>query len=110
MDLYRFPETVRQNISDLLFSQSGLGLTSYRWNVGAGGVNVSNPVRAPETFYESPGVYNWSADPQGVYFLTQAARRGVPSLTMFANSAPAPLTSGQTSCNSEFVNGLTHLS
>ena len=69
-------------------------------------MNVSNPVRAPETFYVSPGVYNWSADAQGVFFLTQAAYRGVPSLTMFANSAPAPLTSGKTSCNSQFVNGM----
>ena len=34
-------------------------------NVG-GGVNIPNPVRVPETFYVSPGVYNWSADPQGI--------------------------------------------
>ncbi|PBK92228.1 glycoside hydrolase family 5 protein [Armillaria gallica] len=105
MDLYHFPEATRQNLSDLLFSQDGLGLSSYRWNVGSGGVNVSNPVRAPETFYVRSGVYNWSADAQGVYFLTEAAKRGVPGLTMFANSAPAPLTSGRTSCNSQFVNG-----
>ncbi|KAK0455350.1 glycoside hydrolase [Desarmillaria tabescens] len=105
MDLYHFPEATRQNLSDLLFSQAGLGLSSYRWNVGSGGVNVSNPVRAPETFYISPGVYNWSADAQGVYFLTEAAKRGVQDLTMFANSAPAPLTSGGTSCNSQFVSG-----
>lgn len=104
-DLYHFPDSVRQNLSSLLFSDSGLGLTSYRWNVGAGGVNVSNPVRAPETFYTGPGSYNWNADAQGVYFLRQAAQHGVPGLTMFANSAPAPLTSGRTSCNSQFVSG-----
>ncbi|KAJ7601050.1 glycoside hydrolase [Mycena floridula] len=104
-DLGSFPDAVKQNLSNLLFSSSGLGLTSYRFNVGAGGVNVSNPVRAPETFYVSPGVYNFSKDASGVFFLTQAATLGVPDLTMFANSAPAPLTVGKTSCNSQFANG-----
>lgn len=105
MDLYKFPEATRQNLSTLLFSQSGLGLSSYRYNIGAGGVNVSNPVRAPETFYVSPGVYNFAKDPQGVYFLQQAANNGVPSFTAFANSAPAQLTSGKASCNGGFVTG-----
>ncbi|KAG6809006.1 hypothetical protein H0H92_002018 [Tricholoma furcatifolium] len=104
-DLINFPEATRQNLSSLLFSSSGLGLSSYRYNVGAGGVNVSNPTRAPQTFYVSPGVYNFSRDPGGVYFLTQAASFGVPHLTAFANSAPAPLTSGGASCNGEFVTG-----
>ncbi|KAF9443995.1 glycoside hydrolase family 30 protein [Macrolepiota fuliginosa MF-IS2] len=104
-DLWHFPETTRQNLSSLLFSPSGLGLSSYRYNVGAGGVNVSNPTRAPETFYVSPGVYNFSADPQGVYFLNEAAKRGVASITAFANSAPPRLTSGGASCNGQFVNG-----
>lgn len=104
-DLYNFPLATRQNLSSLLFSQNGLGISSYRYNVGAGGVNVSNPTRAPETFYVSPGVYNFSQDPQGVYFLTEAAQLGVPVLTMFANSAPAPLTSGHASCNGQFVTG-----
>ncbi|THU78391.1 hypothetical protein K435DRAFT_973553 [Dendrothele bispora CBS 962.96] len=76
-DLFQFPESVRQNLSSLLFSQSGLGLSSYRFNAGAGGVGVDNPTRAPETFY--------------------ASNFGVPGLTMFANSAPAPLTVGGTS-------------
>ncbi|KAJ7469618.1 glycoside hydrolase [Mycena latifolia] len=104
-DLFNFPESVRQNLSSLLFSQAGLGLSNYRYNIGGGGVNVSNPVRAPETFYVSPGVYNWSADPQGVYFLQQASAHGVPSLTAFVNSAPAAMTSGHASCNGAFVNG-----
>jgi hypothetical protein len=42
------------------------------------GLGVSNPVRAAETFYVSQGVYNWSADAQGLYFLKAAADRGVP--------------------------------
>ncbi|KAJ7259124.1 glycoside hydrolase [Mycena haematopus] len=103
-DLFNFPEVVRQNLSTLLFSPSGLGLSSYRFNVGGGGVGVANPVRAPETFYVSPGVYNFSADPQGVYFLRQAGAHGVP-ITAFVNSAPAPLTSNHANCGGTFVNG-----
>jgi hypothetical protein len=36
-DLYQFPESVRKNLSNLLFSQDGLGLSSYRYNLGGGG-------------------------------------------------------------------------
>jgi hypothetical protein len=108
-DLWHFPEATRQNLSALLFSSEGLGLSSYRYNIGAGGVNVSNPTRAPETFYVRAGVYNFSADPQGVYFLREAAKRGVPSITAFANSAPASLTSGGASCNGQFVTGMRTL-
>ncbi|KAK7461090.1 hypothetical protein VKT23_009019 [Stygiomarasmius scandens] len=104
-DLFQFPESVRQNLSTLLFSQSGLGLSSYRYNVGSGGVGVSNPTRAPETFYVSPGQYDFTKDAAGVYFLTQASNFGVPDLTMFANSAPAPLTVDGMSCGSQFQDG-----
>lgn len=52
-DLCNFPKDVRANLSNLLSSDYGLGLTNYRYNFGGGGVNVSNPVRAPETFFVS---------------------------------------------------------
>jgi hypothetical protein len=107
-DLFNFPDAVRQNLSTLLFSQSGLGLSNYRFNIGGGGVAVTNPVRAPQTFYVSPGVYNFSADPQGVYFMQQAAAHGVPSITAFVNSAPAQLTSNHASCGGTFVNGAAY--
>lgn len=54
--------------------------------------------RAPETFYVSQGVYNWSADPQGVYFLKKAASYGVPILTAFVNSAPPAFTTFGFTC------------
>ncbi|KAJ3796005.1 glycoside hydrolase [Lentinula aff. detonsa] len=104
-DLFTFPDSVRQNLSSLLFSESGLGLSSYRYNLGSGGVDVSNPVRAPQTPYVSAGVYNFSVDPQGTYFLQQASNFGVPGITMFINSAPAPLTSNKASCAGQFVTG-----
>ncbi|KAJ3932082.1 MAG: glycoside hydrolase [Lentinula lateritia] len=104
-DLFNFPASVRQNLSSLLFSDSGLGISSYRYNLGGGGVGVSNPVRAPQTPYVSPGVYNFSADPQGTFFLQQASDFGVPGITMFLNTAPAPLTSNGDSCGGQFVSG-----
>jgi O-glycosyl hydrolase len=86
---------------------------------------VSNPVRAPETFYVSQGVYNWSADAQGLYFLQAAADRGVPlvfttgsivrfqihpyfqhrQLTAFVNSGPYDFTTNGQSCGGLFKNG-----
>ncbi|KIY46137.1 hypothetical protein FISHEDRAFT_23695, partial [Fistulina hepatica ATCC 64428] len=91
-DLYEFPDDVRANLSAMLFSDNGLGISSYRWNIGGGGVDVTNPVRAPETFYVSSGVYNWSADPQGTFWLQEANSYGV-TITGFVNSAPAAMTS-----------------
>jgi len=72
--------------------------------MGGGGVGVTNPVRAPQTFYLSAGVYNFSADPQGVFFMQQAAAHNV-TVTAFVNSAPAPLTSNRENCGGTFVNG-----
>lgn len=46
----------------------------------------------------SPGVYNWSADAAGVYFLQQAAQHNVPQLTAFVNSAPTTMTTNGKNC------------
>ncbi|KAH8111707.1 glycoside hydrolase [Phellopilus nigrolimitatus] len=127
-DLFDFPESVREQAAALLFGSTsdldvtGMGLTSYRYNVGGGGVFVGNPTdesgptlfplsfysgtrdsRAPETFYVSPGVYNWSADAQGVYFLKKAAEYNVSVLTAFVNSAPPDFTSNNRSCGGTIV-------
>lgn len=59
--------------------------------------------RAPETFYVSSGVYNWSADPQGVFFLKKAAEYKVPLITAFVNSAPPAFTSNNRSCGGQIV-------
>lgn len=107
-DLISFPENVREQVATLLFDSTpsaagGAALSSYRYNVGGGGVFVGNPTRAPETFYVSPGVYNWSADAAGQYFLKQAASHNVPVLTAFVNSAPPAFTSNSRSCGGSLV-------
>ncbi|EIW53353.1 glycoside hydrolase [Trametes versicolor FP-101664 SS1] len=102
-DVFQFPDSVREQVAELLFGQSGAGLTSYRFNIGAGGSGVSNPTRAPQTFYVSPGQYNWSADAAGVYFLQKAAQANVPQLTAFINSAPPAMTSNGRACGGNLV-------
>ncbi|TFK49535.1 glycoside hydrolase [Heliocybe sulcata] len=99
IDLYLYPESSRAEIARLLFDPDpGVGLTDYRYNLGGGGVGVTTFARAPETPYISDGVYNFSADPQGTYFLRAAAQYKVPLLTLFVNSAPTTMTSNSQNC------------
>lgn len=97
-DLVHFRPEVIRNIADMLFGPSGIALSVYRYNIGGGGVGVTHPVRAPETFLVSPGTYDWSKDAGGRLFLHLAAERGVPMLIGFVNSAPAVWTTNAGSC------------
>ena len=75
-------------MASLLFSQaSGIGLSIYRYNIGAGGL-VKVARRYTQTFLVQPGRYDWSRDPGGIAFLRFAEQSGVPTLVGFANSAP----------------------
>ncbi|KIJ57281.1 glycoside hydrolase family 30 protein [Sphaerobolus stellatus SS14] len=104
IDLYSYPDSVKSQVADMLFGSDGLKLTSYRYNLGGGGVFVGNPSRAPQTPFVSQGVYNFSADPQGTYFLKKAAQANVPIITLFVNSAPPAFTSNNRSCGGTIVN------
>jgi O-glycosyl hydrolase len=70
------------------------------------GQGVSDWTRAPETFYLDNANFNWSADPQGVYFAKAAAEYGVPHIAAFVNSAPTPFTSNGKNCGGSFVKGM----
>jgi O-glycosyl hydrolase len=94
-DLVKFGKAVRNHVADLLFDQNGIWLSAYRYNIGGGGVGVTNPPRAAQTFLESPGEYDWSRDPGGRLFLKLAAQRGVPILVGFVNSAPSIWTTNR---------------
>ena len=91
-DLVKFAPGVRNHVADLLFDQNGIWLSAYRYNVGGGGVDVTNPPRAAQTFLDSPGEYDWSRDPGGRLCLELAKQRGVPVLVGFVNSAPSVWT------------------
>lgn len=97
-DLIHFPKAVRDRLGAMLFGRRGIALSGYRYNVGGGGVGVTNPVRAPESFLTSKGTYDWSADPGGRALLVLAKRYHVPELTAFVNSAPARWTTNGKNC------------
>jgi len=55
-DLVHFRPEVIQKVADMLFGSDGIALSVYRYNIGGGGVGVTDPVRGPETLLVSPGV------------------------------------------------------
>ncbi|KPI18393.1 Ricin B lectin [Actinobacteria bacterium OK074] len=97
-DLQHFKPSAQAKVAQLLFSQQGLNLSSYRYNIGGGGTAVTTPARAAEDFLSADGTYDWSRDKGGQTFLKYAARYGVQDLIGFVNSAPAQYTSNGQSC------------
>ncbi|WP_079249387.1 glycoside hydrolase [Streptomyces sp. IMTB 2501] len=97
-DLQHFDPKVQARVAQLLFAPQGLHLSSYRYNIGGGGVAVTTPARAAEDFLKSDGSYDWSKDNGGQTFLKYAARYGVKDLIGFVNSAPARWTANGKSC------------
>ncbi len=107
VDAQYFPTAMREQIKSLLFSDRGIALSQYRYNIGGGGTGVVNPAgdeselgvtsRAPSTPYVSPAIMDYTKDPGGVEFLKAAAKKGI-SITAHANSAPAAFTTNNQSC------------
>lgn len=105
-DLAHFSPATQQRVAQLLFSSDGIQLSSYRYNIGGGGVGVSGDrSRAPQTLQVSPGVYDWNRDPGGTTFLRYAAQYGVPDLIGFVNSAPAVWTTDGKNCGGQLKSG-----
>ncbi|MEV5845622.1 glycoside hydrolase [Streptomyces sp. NPDC051985] len=100
-DLQHFTPAVQARVAKLLFSKQGLGLSSYRYNIGGGGAAVTTPARAAEDFLNADGSYDWSKDKGGRTFLKYAARYGVQDLIGFVNSAPAQWTTNGQSCGGQ---------
>lgn len=104
-DLARFSAASRRQLGQLLFSQDGLYLSQYRYNIGGGGVGVTVPYKAPPAFLSASGRYDWNADPAGLTFLKQAAAFRVPELIGFVNSAPAAFTTNHQDCGGDLAPG-----
>ena len=110
-----FPRSAQRQIASLLFTDKGLALSQYRYNIGGGGVGADVPTageselefqdRAPQTFYVAPGIYNWSHDPGGTTFLRYAAADHVPQIVANVNSAPPQFTTNGQSCGGELKSG-----
>ena len=95
-DLVHFPDDVKKNVADMLFSEHGIALSGYRYNIGGGGVGVKKPARAPN---QEP------TDVAGRTFLAAANDAKVPILTGFVNSAPPQFTTNAQSCGGNLKPG-----
>ena len=89
-----WPEEARAEILRLLYSKTeGLGMTIYRYNLGAGSKesgrgHFPNPNRRASSFLREDGSYDWGRDAQAVWCLEEAARLGADEAVLFANSPP----------------------
>ncbi|QIJ66781.1 beta-glycosidase [Streptomyces sp. JB150] len=104
-DLKNFDPRVRARVARLLFSERGLDLSAYRYNIGGGGTGVTYAPRAPEDFRGDDGTYDWSRDEAGRTFLEYAAEYGVEDLIGFVNSAPAGWKTNGKSCGGHLEAG-----
>lgn len=99
-------ETAIENLADLLFStDKGIGLSAWRFNIGAGSAEqgsesrIPDPLRRAELMMAAPGAKIDPAKQAGqIRMLREAHERGVRDLIVFANSPPVWATK----------NGLSH--
>lgn len=88
----------RERIAQLLFDkEKGIGISAYRYNLGAGSMNsgagrYSVETRRAESFDISDTEYDWSRDANAVWMLREAVRLGVREVIFFANSPPERMT------------------
>lgn len=104
-------ESTRKNLAKELYSSEGLGLSIYRYNIGAGeSPRVSNSWRRAESFYyfnEETGKYEYdfTRDANAQAFLFEALSQEnstVDTVILFANSPHYSMTiSGEASGNKE---------
>jgi len=101
-----WPEQKKHGIAELLFSQEndsdgnpkGIGLSMWRFNVGAGSAQqgeesgIRDEWRRAESFLESDGSYNWERQSGQVWFANAAKEFGVGKLLIFPNSPPVSMT------------------
>jgi O-glycosyl hydrolase len=97
IDLAKFPAAVQREVARMLFSAQGIELSGYRYNIGGGGVGVTQPDRAPKQY---------PADTAGLTFLQFASSAHVPELTGFVNSAPPRFTTNAKSCGGNLKPGM----
>lgn len=89
---------VRDEISRLLYSKDyGIGLRTYRYNIGAGSAHsgngdISNCLRRTESFDAGDGRYDFSRDANAVYMMNRAAQDGADEIILFVNSPIERLT------------------
>ncbi len=97
---------VREQIAQWLYSrENGIGLTIYRYNVGAGSADSGlgefwDKNRRAHSFIGVDGEYNWNRDKNAVWFLERCVELGAKDVVFFCNSPVDKLT----------INGMAHMS
>jgi len=100
-----YPESKKKQISEWLFSQEsdpqgnpkGIGLSMWRFNIGAGSAEqgkeskISNEWRRAESFLTN-NRYDWGKQQGQQYFLEAAKQYQVPYTLGFLNSSPVQMT------------------
>ena len=94
-----YPQEKRDQLLDLLFTERGIALSIYRYNIPAGGGGeIRRRERATVQVEISPGKYDLAADRKALELLRGVRKRGVERFVLFANSPPPRLTrNGMTS-------------
>ncbi|REG91004.1 glycoside hydrolase [Algoriphagus antarcticus] len=101
-----WPNQKKNSIAELLFSNEsdadgnpkGIGLSLWRFNVGAGSAEqgeqsgIRDEWRRAESFLSTDGSYDWSKQAGQVWFATAAQEFGVGKLLIFSNSPPVSMT------------------
>jgi O-glycosyl hydrolase len=97
------PEKLDEIIRLLFDTDTGIGLSIYRYNIGGGdGINIQDAWRRTETFEIAEGLYDWSKDTNAVKVLQAVHEAGVEDFVAFVNSPPARMTiSGSTTGNKD---------
>lgn len=101
-----WPDAKKERMAELLFSKAfdgsgqplGIGLSSFRFNVGGGTAEqgdssgIRAPVRRVECFLSPDGTYRWDKQAGYLWFVKKAARYGVENLIAFSNTPPVGFT------------------
>lgn len=92
--LGEWPDETLEPVIDLLYSaQDGIGLTQYRYNIGAGGgEEIPDRWRRSECYEVAPGVYDWNQDAAARRVLDMVCRKGVKQIIAFSISPTVRMT------------------
>lgn len=96
----------REQIATLLYDkEKGIGLTNYRYNIGAGTADraenysgIGDTWRRAESFLDENGNYDWTKDENAVWFMKRATELGAEELVFFCNSPIVSLTKNGKGC------------
>jgi O-glycosyl hydrolase len=83
--------TLRKALAYLYDKDEGIGLISYRYNVG-GGFHRGDPIKQTQCVEVSPGVYDLTRDRGGIFLLDEVIKLGISQVTLFMNSPPGRMT------------------